>query len=193
MNSKSAYSHFHTIDIPTVFKTYVSESFFSNCISCDKYLLEDDTEYVIEKVIKDGQVEVEYSMCMECVENMRKKMSDESLNNINKYFEQNSGFLAKRYDLFSSHSTNVDDYISNCLFKDKSIHESDEYQLLGHFMGKKLLLSVFPYMVCKEAIEEVQELLSAKTKDELDDFTNKHFGLPPDLKEILKTRKPVLF
>lgn len=148
---------------------------------------------MIEKVINAGQVEVEYSMCMHCVEDMRKKMSDESINNINRYFELNSGFLSKRYDLLASHSTNVDDYISNCLFKNKSVHESDEYQFLGHCKGKKLLLSIFPYMVCKEAIEEVQELLSAKTKDELDDFTNKHFGLPPDLKEILKTRKPVLF
>lgn len=192
MDSESSHDKYNVIDIPKVFKTFISEEYFRNCITCDKYLLDDETEYVIEKVIREGYVELEYSMCLDCVEKMRQKMSKESMERINQYFEQNFNFYDRRYDLFASQSSNIDDYISRSLFKDKSIHDLDEYQLLGHCRGNKMLLSVFPYIVSKDAIEEVQELLSAKTREELDDFTDKHFGLPPDMKEILRTKRPVL-
>jgi hypothetical protein len=192
MDSENAADKYHMIDIPKVFRTFISEDYFRNCITCDKYLLDEETEYVIEKVIREGYVELEYSMCLECVEKMRQKMSKESMERVNHYFEENFNFYDKRYDLFASKISNIDDYISHSLFKDKSIHDLDEYQLLGHCRGNKMLLSVFPYIVSKDAIEEVQELLSAKTREELDDFTDKHFGLPPDLKEILRTKRPVL-
>jgi uncharacterized protein with PIN domain len=180
------------IEIPRMFKTFISEEYFRNCIICDKYLLDDETEYVIEKVISSGHVELEYSMCLDCVEKMRQKMSKESMERINRYFEENFNFYARRYDLLVSQSSDINDYISNCLFKDKPVHELEEYQLLGHCRGDKLLLSVFPYVVSKDAIEEVQELLSVKTREELDNFTDRYFGLPPDLKEIIRNKRPVL-
>ncbi len=192
MDSEKPADKYNMIEIPAMFKTFVSEEYFRNCITCDKYLLDNETEYVIEKVIKDGYVELEYSMCLDCVEKMRQKMSKESMERVNQYFEENFNFYARRYDLLVSQSSDINDYISSCLFKDKSIHELEEYQLLGHCRGDKMLLSVFPYIISKDAIEEVQELLSAKTREELDDFTDKYFGLPPDLKEILRTKRPVL-
>lgn len=191
MDSERNINNFHTIEIPRVFKTFISEAYFKNCIICDRYLLDKETEYVIEKVIRDGYVELEYSMCLDCVEKMRQRMSEESMERINRYFEENFDFYARRYHILASQSSNIDDYISSCLFKDKPVHELKEYQLLGHCRGDKMLLSVFPYIVSKDAIEEVQELLSAKTREELDDFTDRYFGLPPDLKEILRTKRPV--
>ena len=47
-------------------------------------------------------------------------------------------------------------------------------------------------MISHEAIEEMQELLSPQTKDELDDFTKEHFDLPPEWREIIKNKKFVL-
>ncbi len=192
MDSERNIYGFHTIEIPRVFKTFISEAYFKNCIICDRYLLDNETEYVIEKVISNGYVELEYSMCLGCVEKMRQRMSEESMERVNRYFEENFNFYARRYHILASRSSNIDDYISSCLFKDKPVHELEEYQLLGHCRGDKMLLSVFPYIVSKNAIEEVQELLSAKTSEELDDFTDRYFGLPPDLKEILRTKRPVL-
>ena len=192
MDPESSDDKYNMIEIPKMFRTFISEEYFRNCITCDKYLLDDETEYVIEKVIREGYVELEYSMCLDCVEKMRQKMSKESMDRINQYFEENFNFYARRYDLVASQSSNIDDYISHSLFKDKPIRDLEEYQLLGHCRGDKMLLSVFPYIVSKDAIEEVQELLSAKTREELDDFTDRNFGLPPDLKEILRNKRPVL-
>ena len=116
MDSESSGDKYNLIEIPKMFRTFISEEYFRNCITCDKYLLDDETEYVIEKVIKDGYVELEYSMCLECVEKMRQKMSKESMERVNQYFEENFNFYARRYDLFASQSSNIDDYISHSLF-----------------------------------------------------------------------------
>ncbi|MFO7657071.1 MAG: hypothetical protein R6W78_08390 [Bacteroidales bacterium] len=186
-------NNLNAIEIPKVFKTFISEENFTNCIICNRYLLDESTEYVVEKVFKDRYVEVEYAMCMNCMMKMRESMSQESLERIGNFFEKNFDFMAKRFPMLAAGNNRVEDYISRCIFRDKSIDDSGEYQIMGHFRGNKMILSAFPYMVCKDVIEEVQELLSAKTKEELDDFTNRYFGLPPDLKEILRTRKPVIF
>ena len=88
------------IEIPKLFKTHVSEKNFTNCISCGGYLLDKETEYVIEKVFKDNTVEAEYAMCLTCVEEMRKQLSEESLQRIGDYFESHFDFYGKRYHLF---------------------------------------------------------------------------------------------
>jgi hypothetical protein len=47
-------------------------------------------------------------------------------------------------------------------------------------------------MISGRAIEEIADQLSAETKDVLDDFIDQHFGLPPELKSLLKDRKLIL-
>ena len=192
MNENPFLKNARTIDIPKVFKTFVSEEHFTSCIICEKYLLDENTEYVIEKVMKDGYAEVEYAMCLDCVEDMRKKMSSESLQRIGEFFENRVDFVNKRYNLMQLQDCNVDDYISRCLVHDTSINDLKEYQIFAHCRGKQLVLSVFPYMIGHDATEEVQELLSAKTKEELDRFTDKYFGLPPDLREIIRNKNLIL-
>lgn len=180
------------IEIPDTFKTFISEEYFQNCISCDKYLLADDSQYVIEKAIKDKYIEFEYAMCLECAEKMRKKLSQESLERIGNYFEEHVNFHDKTTHFSESNCASVDDFLSRCLVSGSSINDLTEYQIFALCEGKNLLLSFFPYMICHAVIEEMQELLSAKTKDELDDFTEKHFDLPPEWKESIKGRKLIL-
>jgi hypothetical protein len=50
---------------------------------------------------------------------------------------------------------------------------------------------IFPYAISGTAMEEVNELISEKTRDILDDFIGQHFSGPPEVAEILK-RRPVL-
>ena len=49
-----------------------------------------------------------------------------------------------------------------------------------------------PFIIGDEAMEEMQGLLSQKTQDELDRFVDDNFGLPPELKELLKDKPLVL-
>lgn len=180
------------VDIPEKFRTFISEEYFQNCISCNKYLLKAKTLYVIEKAIKDKYVEFEYAMCMDCAEKMRKNLSDLSLARIGKYFEDHIESFDIRNTLIEKKFTTVDDYLSTCLINGSPIKTLNEYQIFAYCEGDKLLVSYFPYMISHEAIEDMQELLSAQTKDELDDFTKKHFDLPPEWKETIKGKKIIL-
>ena len=192
MESFDIYSIKSKIDIPETFKTFVSEEYFQNCISCNKYLLKGKTQYVIEKAIKGNNVEFEYAMCLDCAEKMRENLSDLSLERIGKFFEEHVDLFDKRNYLLEQKHTTIDDYLSTCLINGSSITSLNEYQIFAYCEGDKILLSYFPYMISHEAIEEMQELLSPQTKDELDDFTKKHFDLPPEWREIIKDKKFVL-
>lgn len=191
--SPNQYFPLKEVEIPPVFKTSVSEENFSTCISCEKNLLENETEYVIEKIYQNSNVEIEYAMCIECVEETRKNFSEESLHRLNEYFEKRTDSIFNHYNKLSTKNAEVNEYISNCIFNGKSVHQLKEYQLVAYCKGNKLLLSAAPYMVSGDIIEEVQELLSAKTKEELDRFMDKHFGLPPDLMEVIKNKKLIFF
>jgi hypothetical protein len=135
------------VDIPKIFKTYISEEHFSHCISCGRYLLDENSEYAIEKIIKDEKVEIEYAMCFDCINEMRKMISEESNQRINEYFEKNFDFMAMRHNLLVNESEDINDYISNCIFKGISVHDLNEYQLVAHCKGDKLQLSVFPSLL----------------------------------------------
>jgi hypothetical protein len=73
----------------------------------------------------------------------------------------------------------------------ETINESKEYSLYAHAFGKKLVYDLFPYAVSGEVMEEVNDLISEKTREILDDFIGRHFSGPPEVAEILK-RRPVL-
>jgi hypothetical protein len=49
-----------------------------------------------------------------------------------------------------------------------------------------------PMLISSEAAEELSELLSQSTKDELDDFVSRNFGIPPELRDLPITTRPIL-
>lgn len=173
-------------EIPEEFYSASTGSLFDKCIECEKNLLEGDTEYLIEKAVKNypgykaKDVLFDYAICMECATKMHEKMSKESLATIQEYFENNIDFKSK---MEAVESGDMDRLTQNCLIKNTPKSESAEFQLYAHCRGDKLFMGNPPYVICGEAMEEVMELLSKSTKDELGGFFNKHFSPDPDLFE----------
>lgn len=178
--------------IPKVFKTFVSEEYFRNCIVCNKNLLHDGTQYLIEKAIKNGYVEFEYSVCLDCAAKMRKQLSSESLQRIEKHFNRQVDLDVRRKRLLNDNGTDIDSWLSQCLFTGSPIDTLDEYQIYAHCDGYDLLFTYMPYMISGEALEDMQKLLSKKTKDELDGFVDDFFSLPPEWKDALKKKDIIL-
>ena len=185
-------------DIPPIFYPYKEVTPFSNCISCDRYLLDNDVEYIIEKAMRcypeyaSTDVIFEYAMCMACAEKMRQELSKDSLARIQDFMQHNSRLMEQSQRLISENNWKVDDWISNCAINGASIEEQEEYQLFAHCRGNQMILSVMPYMVSGAAIEQMAELLSPKTRDELNRFIDDNFGIPPELKMHLKDQ-PIMF
>lgn len=173
------------VEIPKAFYSFDNKP-FTNCIICNNYLLEDGTQYLIERAIKKLDVIFEYAICLECADEMRLSLSADSINKIESYFNNHVDLFDRQNQLANHDEMRAEEWISHCVIKGTHVHDAGEYQIVAHCDGKDLLFSHMPYMISKPAMEEMSDLLSEKTKDELDRFIDDHFGLPPVWKKALK-------
>lgn len=185
-----------SIEIPKLFHSFETGKPFCNCIVCEKDLQKEHEHYFVEKAIKNypnGTKDVifEYAICIECAMEMRDTLSEDSVKKIDEFFDGKVNLISRWKKLTSSENYDVEDWVHNCLVSDKSVNEASEYQLYAHCEGNRLLFSLMPYMIDGDIIAEAQNLLSKKTKDELDGFMDKYLGPPPEIREILKDSSPV--
>lgn len=190
------YYNLPVTDIPHVFLPHQSSSPFSKCVNCDRNLLDENTDYVIEKAVRQyreygtSDVIFEYAMCMSCAELMRRELSQESLERVQNFMQQ-SNLMASRQQLIDQNNWNIHDWISHCAVSNLGMEQQDEYQLFAHCRGGQLVFSAMPYMISSTVAEAMSELLSPKTRDELNRFVDDNFGLPPELKQPI-TDRPIL-
>lgn len=188
----------HTHPIPEIFHNYSTGTQFDRCIDCDRQLLDGETEYFIEKALKSysgfsaKDVIFEYAICLPCAERLRKQMSKESMQSIQRYFSENINVM-QRMQQMHANPENPEAWMKQCMVKGVSIQDLEEYQLYAHCKGNELVTSQMPYMISGLALDEISNLLSNETLDELDNFMDQHFGPPPELMEPLPTRRrPIL-
>jgi len=181
--------------IPQIFKPHNSQEAFSNCMICNKYLLVNGVQYLIEKMIKKYKgyqvqdVIFEYAICLECAVSMRKTLSEESLQRIEQYMIGRIDYECRFRLLEAEGEPDINNWLSRCLIKGTSVEDLSEYQIIGAFEGEQMILSDTPYLISGEVSEELQELLSQKTKDELDNFRNTYLGPSPEFEDLLKQKK----
>lgn len=180
------------IDIPSIFHNFLTNAPFTDCISCERKLLEEETPYMIEKVLKRDDVIIEYAMCFSCAERKRQQLSEDSREKIEAYFNERVDFIRRAYKMYGRHGFEFDGWIDQCLLTGNRRSEMKEYHLHGSFSGDQLTFGVMPYIISSEVMVELSGLLSAKTKDEMDRFIDENFGLPPELKNLLKDRDLVM-
>lgn len=186
------------IDIPNEFHSDETKDLINRCQICDKELITSESNYIIEKIIKNyNNTELsatlfELAICLPCAEEMRKSLSEESKNKILDYFMQKADLTLRREKLLKE-KFDLSAWISTCIFKNKSIYELGEYHLFAHCRGDQMIIDTMPYMVSFEAEDEMQELLSEETKRELDDFMRRNFRFPPEFEDIFKDKPLLVF
>ena len=196
-NPKAIYSSNYT-DIPEIFYSSNTNQPIQNCISCNKYLLIQGSTYVIEKAIKQykkvntSDVIFEYAMCTSCYEKVRKSFSLESQQRIQTYFTSHVHFDKRRESLLQKDSLLIDEWISSCIVKGTDKKELEEFQIAGQFDGAYLLYHDLPFIIGLQAMDEMAQLLSNKTLDEINGFYKQFFGPPPEIEEIFNKHKWVL-
>ena len=185
----------HYIEIPPTFHSDETTALFNHCLGCDLYLLENGTQYVIEKAYRRYQdfgtqdTVFEYAMCLDCFMQLQEAMSEESMNRVRSYFDRHIDLFDRRTELLKKEDLRVEDWLDRCLVKGTPISEMNEYQIFGHCDGNDLLFTLFPYAIGGDAIDEISLLLSNKTLGEIDGFMDDHFGLPPELRKLLLDNK----
>lgn len=180
-------------EIPNEFYSDSNKAPFHKCTFCGTDLLEGGTSYMIEKSIKKNPNNLsihtvfEYAICMSCNLKKMQAMSEESIQNIKAYMEEH--FVLENWE---SNIAKNKDYFSKCVATGTSVEDLEEYNIVGQFVGDKMIAGQFPILISPVIGEEIQELLSQKTKDEFDDFMNTITDVPPELKELFKVKRPVL-
>ncbi len=179
------------LPIPDIFLNSDTKAPLSHCIQCDYDLMLGDRFYMIEKVFKrylqmdSTQVLFEYAVCSECYEKMRGALSKESMQNLSAYMMTNTDFQAMQARM-QEHPEEPEKWLSHCMIKGMPKEELTEFQMGACFKGDKLVTNFMPpFMIGNVAMEEMNELLSKETKDEMDGFMDENFGIPPELRKDL--------
>jgi len=174
-----------SVPIPSCFFSTELGTPFSTCAMCSAHLRNSGINYFVEKYYRDKNIAFEYAICENCKSQMSDEISSESLNNINNYFIENVN-IEKRVDLLANFDNSIVPWISNCLFKSKPRSECSEYQLAAQCRNDQLIVSILPFMVSNDATEEIQSILSKKTKENFKRFKDK-LNPPVNLNDLILT------
>jgi len=172
--------------------------------------MEESQPYAIERAIRHypemelKSVVFEYALCAKCIAQMENELSADTKMSIMQYFSQNLDFASRpqwkpatdvdedeNADSAEEVLFDVNEWIDTCSVKGVSRSELYEYTLCARCIGGKIIPEVVPYMISGLAQDDLVELFSNKSLGFLDDFTDKHFSGPPELKELFKGR-PIL-
>ena len=185
----------YMFDIPQAFYSDETNAPFMKCLNCECNLLDNQTQYIIEKAVKrykdysTTDTIFEYAICLKCHQTFMDVYSRESLEKIQEYFFENINLDINREHLIEQLDDGIfeiDDWISHCVIKGTPLTEMTEYQIGAQCIGNKMAVSEMPFMIGNEAMDEIMQLLSNKTIGEMNGFIDEFFGLPPDLKKLLK-------
>jgi hypothetical protein len=185
-------NNFPLEDIPEEFHSDLDKKPFCDCTFCGKDLLLGEISYMIEKSFKVNlnnnkkNTVFEYAICMDCNKRKMEAMSFESVQNIQQYMEDY--FVAEEWE---EHAQQNKDPFAKCLVTGTPREDLEEYNIVGQFIGDKMISGQFPILISPSIGEEIQELLSQQTKDEFDDFMDAITSVPPELKALFKTNRPV--
>ena len=186
------------IEIPRLFYSDADNKPFENCQVCDKYLLEKGNSYVIEKAFKNYEgfefntTLFEYAICLDCHTQVQQSMSEESLKNLQQYYMQIMAEKGNKPIVIDVGNFNLNDWLSNCFFKGDSIKDMNEFQLVAQFNGNEMVLNIPPMVVGERAMEEMADLLSAETIDEIDGFRKQFLGPDPAIEELFSGKKLIV-
>ena len=190
-------------DIPKEFFNSETNKPFDNCLICECNLMEETQPYSIERAIRHypemelKSVVFEYALCAKCMGQMENELSTETKMAIMQYFAQNFNHHSRPHWVVAEDDDdepptfNCSEWIDTCAIKGLDRKELFEYTLCARCIGGKIIPEVVPYMISGIAQDDLVELFSNKSLGFLDDFTDKHFSGPPELKELFKGR-PIL-
>ncbi len=176
---------FAFVDIPKELCSSETGRPFTSCLVCNNAFEEYD-EYMVEKAVRkynDYGVQdtvFEYAVCMDCYATLSAGFSEESRERLDAYFRERVDPEARQRYLAEYDSDDMKPRLGTCMVTGVRVEELEEYQIVGHCIGDRLVVGPAPFMIGGPAIDEIVGLLSAKTVDALGGLRDQYFGLPPE-------------
>lgn len=172
------------VPIPQDFHSLECDGLFEKCLKCEVELLTSGSPYLIERVFVQQEPIVEYAMCEACVLESQGELSAESRQAVTDYMLSNIDVgqrLGRLSEWAEDGGDNASELMDRCLVSGTPATESREKQIAAWCLGDQMRVDhVFPLMISGVAIEELNGVLSEKTKGWIDDFVGDNFGMPPE-------------
>ncbi len=184
------------LDIPKEFYPFESTEPFKECKVCGIDLMLGTTDYFVEKAVKNNveyqvqDIVFEYAICSACAQNIQQSISKESMENMQAFFSSQPLFMSKIQAHQQREGESLKELLSKCSLHNEPITAMSEYMMFGHFRGDKMIATTMPYILGGKAMDELSELMSNETIDEMNRFKNEYFGGPAELEDLWKG-KPV--
>ncbi len=164
---------------------------FESCVDCGTGLLDTWTPYAVEKVIRQGEVVLEFAICVACQMLILREFSEESIERIREYtagtFDPTDEIdrilqvlgQEDQDGLGTSPNPAQDpDRCQRCGAQDEAY--ADEHSIGGILIGDRLIANVSS--LCGKCSDGLDEVLSRKTREAHDDFIERNFpGIPAEL------------
>ncbi len=100
--------------------------------------------------------------------------------------------ITRNEELIKHEIFDVNIWLQNCIVKNKSIDEVDEFLIVANCQKDRLFFDSTPFMICGEAMDEMANLLSEQSLDIINNRTRDIVGLPPGFSETLKSRRIIV-
>ena len=188
----------HFIEIPKDFYSDGEGKPFENCLICGKDLLKGDVSYVIEKAMRNydkydfSSTVYEFAICTDCHQEQQNKMSKESIANMQLYYQEKVKEIGKQTVAIDLRNFDLKTWLSKCFFTNKPVSEMQEYQIVAQFKGNKMLMNMPPMVIGEDIINDMADLLSDKTIDEMNGFKEQFLGPPPEFEEFIYGKRLIL-
>jgi hypothetical protein len=173
-----------SIPIPRIFRPFLEEGPFETCLICGCGLLQPGVHYMIEKAFRGTEVIFEYAICLSCSQNLHKELSAESLQRLRRHFEEHVDWEERDKRLLKTSRGRCEPWLQHCVITGTPRDQAHAYHLIGHCAGDKLVLMFHPFMICEAAMIQMERLISKKTRDALDNFTDQYLGMPPEFRGV---------
>ena len=165
---------------PKMFWPTFSDGPFDRCVECGDELREAGKLHVVEKAIRGEETIFEFALCVDCCGQLHRELSPESNRRVDEFFAERIDFRQRRESFEIGEQDAWEPWINRCLLTEQRREDCGEHQVFALCRGGDIIVSLFPYMLSGEAVEQVAELMSRQTRDRLDDFVRDRLGLPPE-------------
>ncbi len=156
---------------------------FHECLICNRYLLMEGTQYLIEKAFRGLEIVFEYAICTRCFSEVAAGFSEDSRQKVDEYYADRVDLVGRRRFLMQRYPLNLEEWISQCLVTGLPRQTYTEYNVVVECDGNNLLFAYSPFLISGDALEEIYDLLSEHTRAELGGFMEHYLGLPPEAVE----------
>lgn len=181
------------VPIPKQFHSLYHEGPFTRCIDCDRDLMEPGCTYCVERVFRGTEPICEMAICLECRSKISEELSKDSMMRIQAYVEERLDFDARYEETTKWEGSQIERWLDHCALLKIPAAECKAYQIAAICKGNMMSIDMLPMMISGAATEEMQKLMSKKTRDRLGDMVQDFFGQPSEFADGPESYSPMVW